>query len=418
LGIPWIKRYIAISHREYLKCCLAIQGAFMKYVYQDSTELPVQLDFIEDLKTFLDITSRVIPLENSIIEIKCRRKEAFQELKNRIEGMNYFEERLEILVRRLVNEIDIEDVVPCANVALQTCSEDLRKKREALETEWAKIDNRTPNEYKIFEGKILEVLSSFLISGVYGAEKRFKLSSGANGISGEIEGWVSGLQYHYDLGFKEETLTVEKLVGNLSLPGWTRTGILRKEEKIKLQDISEFLVSFLEYDTQKNVRIILENKKANRKFRIEGGEHRYFVYEDDKEITADKALEAFIDIESLSKIPEKIQAYFMENVHTYTLSKVLLDEEDAVSTNQIFDCLKVIAEQYGVIVQECLVKGHNKEEITIKMEEADGTRTEKYISRAEIYVQLAEIGSEGIEIAGILGVDSRTSIKNRKYLIV
>lgn len=390
----------------------------MKYIYQDSKELPVQRDFIEDLKTFLDITSRVIPLENSIIEIKCRHKETFQELKKRIEGMNYFEERLEVLLRKLVNEIDIEDVVPCANAVMQTCSEDLRRKRGALEAEWTKIENRTPNEYKNYEEEILEVLSSFLISGVYGAEKRLELSNNSSGISGEMDGWVSGLQYHYKLGFTEETLTVEKLLGNLSLPGWTRAGILRKEDKIKMQGLSEFLISFLEYDTQENVRIVLENKKSNRKFKIEGGEHRYFVYEDDKEITADKALEPFIDIKSLLSIPEKIQAYLKTHVHTYTLSQVLLDEEDAVSTNQIFDCLKVIAEQYGVIIQECLARGHNKEEIIIKMEEADGTRTEKYITRAEIYAQLAEIGSEGIEIAGILGVDSRTPIKDRKYLIV
>ena len=78
----------------------------------------------------------------------------------------------------------------------------------------------------------------------------------------------------------------------------------------------------------------------------------------------------------------------------------------------------MIAEQYGTIVHECLAKGHNKEEITIKLEEADGTRTEKYISRAEIYNQLSEIGSEGVELAGILGVDTRAQIKESKYLIV
>jgi len=185
-----------------------------------------------------------------------------------------------------------------------------------------------------------------------------------------------------------------------------------------MHNLSDFLITFLEYDTQKNVRMFLENKKANRKFRIEGGDHRYFVYEDDKEITSDKELGDFIDMENLARIPEKIQAYFRTSVSTYNLSKIFLDEEDAVSTNQIFDCLKVIAEQYGVIVQECLAKGHNKEEITIKMEEADGTRTEKYITKTEIYAQLAEVGSEGIEIAGILGVDSRTQIKDKKYLIV
>ncbi len=389
----------------------------MKYIYQDSTELPVQRDFIEDLKIFLEITSRVIPLENSIIEIKCRHKEALNELNNRISGMNLFEERLEIALKRLINEINTEDLVPCANAILQTCSENLGKKREVLEAEYRKIENGSAYEYKKFESKILEILSRFFISGVYGAEKRFELSSNASGVSGELKGSVSGLQYFYLLEFAEEPLTVEKLLGNLSLPGWTRTGILRKEEKIKMQDLSDFLVSYLEYDSQKNVRLTLENKKANRKFRVEGGGLRYFVYEDDKEITSDKQLGSFIDMEPLTKIPERIQEYLRMNIRGYTLLKVLLDEEDAISTNQIFDCLKVIAEQYGVIVQECLAKGHNKDEIIIKTEEADGTRTEKYLSRSEIYAQLAEVGGEGIEIAGILGVDCRISIRDKKYLI-
>ena len=182
----------------------------MKYIYQDSTELPVQRDFIEDLKTFLDITSRVIPLENSIIEIKCKHKEALNELNSRIHGMNNFEEKLDILLRKLVNEIDIEDVIPCANAIQQTCSENLGKKREVLEAEYTKIEKGTSHEYKKFEGKILEVLTRFLISGVYGAEKRFELSSTVDGISGEMEGSVSGLQYQYRLGFTEEVLDSRK----------------------------------------------------------------------------------------------------------------------------------------------------------------------------------------------------------------
>ena len=389
----------------------------MKYIYQDSTELPVQRDFIEDLKIFLEITSKVIPLENSIIEIKCRHKEALNELNNRINGMNLFEERLEIALKRLINEVNTEDLVPCSNAILQTCSENLEKKREVLEAEYRKIENGSAYEYKKFESKILEILSRFFISGVYGAEKRFELSSNVSGVSGELKGSVSGLQYFYLLEFAEEPLTVEKLLGNLSLPGWTRTGILRKEEKIKMQDLSDFLVSYLEYDSQKNVRLTVENKKANRKFRVEGGGLRYFVYEDDKEITSDNHLGSFIDMDLLTRIPERIQEYLRMNIRGYTLLKVLLDEEDAISTNQIFDCLKVIAEQYGVIVQECLAKGHNKDEIIIKTEEVDGTRTEKYLSKSEIYAQLAEVGGEGIEIAGILGVDSRTPIKDKKYLI-
>ncbi|MCQ1536580.1 chromosome segregation ATPase [Methanosarcina sp. KYL-1] len=390
----------------------------MKYIYQDSTELPIQRDFIEDLKVFIEITARVIPLENSIIELKCKNKEAILALNNKIKSLNVFEEKFNYMVKKLADEVNTEEVRPCVDAVLSKCSENIGQKRELLESESKKIGSGAAQEYQRIEEKILDILTLFLISGVYGAEKNFELSANGNGISGEMEGSVSGLQYVYKLVFAEESLTVEKLIGSLSLPGRTRTGLIRKEEKIKMLDISDFLVSSVEYDSQKNIRITLENKKANRKFRIEGGELKYFVYEDDKEITADKELGSLVDMGSLAKIPEKVQAYLKTNIRSYFLSKILLDEEDAVSNNQIFDCLKVIAEQYGAIVQECLTKGHNKEEITIKMEEADGTRTEKYITKAEIYTQLAEVGGEGVEIAGILGVDSKAQIKESKYLIV
>ncbi len=390
----------------------------MKYIYQDSTELPVQRDFIEDLKAFIDITAQVIPLENSILELKCKHKEALHQLNNRITGMDIFEEKLSSLVKKLANDIGTEDLISCADAILITCSENLGQKREILEIESRKIESGAAQEYQKIESKILEVLTPFLASGIYGAEKRFELSSNTNGVTGEMEGSISGLQYYYRLWFTEEPLTVERLIGNLNLPCWTKTGILRKEEKIKMQDLSEYLVSSFEYDSEKNIRLVLENKKSNRKFRIEGGGLKYFVYEDDREITADKELGALIDIKVLAKIPERVQNYLRTDIRTYTLSKVLLDEEDAISTNQIFDCLKVVAEQYGVIVHECLAKGSNREEITIKMEDADRTRTEKYISKTEIYTRLSDVGSEGVEIAEILGVDSRAQIKDRKYLIV
>src|SRR5665811_838141 len=140
----------------------------MKYVYQDSTELPVQRDFIEDLKSLIDITARVIPLENSIIELKCKNKEALHELNNRITGMNIFEEKLNSLVIKLVKDIGTEDLSPCTDAILLTCSENLEKKREILETESRKIENGIAQECQKIEIKVLEVLAPFLISGIYG----------------------------------------------------------------------------------------------------------------------------------------------------------------------------------------------------------------------------------------------------------
>jgi len=39
----------------------------MRYTFQDSTDFPVQRDFIQDLQNFIAISKAVIPLEKSVI---------------------------------------------------------------------------------------------------------------------------------------------------------------------------------------------------------------------------------------------------------------------------------------------------------------------------------------------------------------
>ena len=60
--------------------------------------------------------------------------------------------------------------------------------------------------------------------------------------------------------------------------------------------------------------------------------------------------------------------------------------------------------KYGVLINECISKGYNKEEIAIKIELPDGTRSEKYILRSELYTQLSEVGKEGLSLAEIMNV--------------
>jgi hypothetical protein len=87
------------------------------------------------------------------------------------------------------------------------------------------------------------------------------------------------------------------------------------------------------------------------------------------------------------------------------LKKIMLDGRDAIVNNEVFDCLKIIMEQYGDIVRECLDRGFVKNEITIKIERTDGTRTEKYVTKEELFNKLSELGTEGLELASILNVE-------------
>jgi hypothetical protein len=82
----------------------------------------------------------------------------------------------------------------------------------------------------------------------------------------------------------------------------------------------------------------------------------------------------------------------------------MLDGKNAIDENRIFECLKLIASIYGQLVAECIKRGYTKGEITIKIKEPEGFRTEKYLDKSEISKELLTLGNEGKEIAAGLGV--------------
>src|SRR5690606_35227340 len=100
----------------------------------------------------------------------------------------------------------------------------------------------------------------------------------------------------------------------------------------------------------------------------------------------------------------KLKNFFRESVGSERLRRITIDGRNAVEENKIFDCLKLIASIYGKLVTECLERGYTEGEITIKIEEPGGIRTEKYLKKSEIYRELSTIGSEGKELAALLRV--------------
>jgi len=83
--------------------------------------------------------------------------------------------------------------------------------------------------------------------------------------------------------------------------------------------------------------------------------------------------------------------------------------------------MKIIATQYAAIVSECIRRSSIKSEISVKIQTEDKTRTEKYISKDELYSSLANIGGDGLEIASLIGTDVTEREKpnsNNRYFIV
>ncbi len=391
-------------------------GDRMIYTYQDGTPLPVQRDLIQDLRNYIQCLEQVLPLENSIIEMKDAETEKVQSLNRQITDLKNFRERLLEFFRQTQYGDVSGALSPCIDEMTQILNEAVRKNREELENNSNRIRRELNSTIDQRKEKILNCLSPFMISSIYGASREYHIEYTDQMTKGTLTGYISGLEYTYALTFPDEKITVKKLLGKLNLPHMARSGVFSKEEKPKMEDLSGYIVQEMRYSGPEDFLLVLGNRK--NVFRIVCKNGFFSIYEDEQEITADETLFPLIDERELSEIPEKFVTYIRQNTPSFRLSGISVDEENALENNLIFDSMKIIAEQYCPIIQECMKRNNVKTEIVIKVQYEDGTRNEKYISKEEVYSSLANIGGEGLEIAGIIGVDTTSTRINNFYLIV
>lgn len=375
----------------------------MKYTFQDSTELPIQRDFIQDLQDFISISKETVPLEKSIIEIKQGNIKETAFFQDRLDEIDRFQKDVTDCIEKHAQGIESEDILQIKSRTIETCSATaLLKKNERLED----IDRQNRLaliEVRQLEDRILSTLSPFFETAIYNAENTYYASTEDRKLKGWQVSSVDGLRYEFELNFIQDTLKVEDFQ-KLSLPVRSKSGFLSREEKVKRLDVSDFHITNIEYGKY-NTKVAFEDKDADNRFIVSADDRTFLVMYGDHEITGDEKLAPAIDRDSLYLFIEKVKEFFTASVVLKRLVLIQMDGKNVVEENMLFDCLKLIAGIYGKLVRECIDRGYTKGEVTIKMEEPGSVRTEKYISKSEASGELSSIGPEGVELATILGVN-------------
>lgn len=392
----------------------------MIYTYQDGAELPIQRDFIQDLKNYVECLEKILPLENQIMELKDLEKDQGALFERKVSVLNSFKENLLHSMPANLDEEDAALLTPCVREIIDVCDKFIKKTHENYETDVSAMKRDSGAHIKAKEIEIIKILNPFLISSVYGAKRVYDISYHEH-LGGILYCYSSGLQFNYKLNFTDEKLTVQRLLGDFSLPVMATTGLFSKEHKPRVLNMAEFLILAIQYDDLYNFALELEFKKKIIKIVRKNG--NFSIYDEGRDITADPELASMIEESALQRIPKSIVEYIRKNVASFELTEILIDDDDAIANNLIFDCMKIIATQYGSIVSECIRRSPIKSEISIKVQLEDGTRTEKYISKEELYSSLANIGGDGLEIASLIGADATEGEKqlnnnNNRYFIV
>ncbi|MBC7086064.1 MAG: hypothetical protein H5T43_06855 [Methanomethylovorans sp.] len=377
----------------------------MRYTFQDSTDLPVQRDFIQDLSDLIEIVEKVLPLENDAIEINEIEMKAISSLENRIVSLEKFASDVKAYVKSISLNAENIEILECHNAIIDACDESVNNGLRNLKKELEQKKRDYEFQINEIERKMIPYLNSLFQNGIYGAIKAYYVRFDNGIMRGELKASISGIEYESELIYRNDPLFMREVHGNIQLPVWTKSGIIHKENKVKMLDVSDFIISNINFDGISYLEIIFENKKQDQRFKIISDSEGIQIFYEDSDITADKTLSQYIDMKIIESLNNEIKKYLEISIKSQKLKKVMLDGRDAIRNNEIFDCFKIIMEQYGDIVQECIDRGVSKNEITIKIERTDGTRTEKYVTKEEIFNKLAELGPEGLELASILNVE-------------
>lgn len=381
----------------------------MKYTFQDSTDLPVQRDFIEDLKNFVDACCKVLPVEKEAIEKNENYRKSTYSLEKALEELNSSNDKTVECVKSLDSDFAGHYLDEYKKSVLDACD---RAAHEGLEQVNLSLEKER-NDYNKFMNSIgsqvLSMLNPLFEGGIYGSHESYSMEAENGHLTGKKISTLGSMQSFFELGYSRSSVAIKDLIDTLFIPTWTRAGLISKEKKIKMEDLSEYLLKSFEYDGNEHVEASFSNKKADHSLKIISDGDEYSVIFDDTDITADPALFKSITLEEIDSLVNNLVEFARSNIASRKLVNLMSGDENAIYSNEVFDCLKAVAEQYSDIITQCRERGYVKGEITIKIEKEDGTRTEKYLDRSEIFNRLSELGSEGLEIAGILGVESSKS---------
>ena len=381
----------------------------MTFVFQNSKEMPIQKNFIDDLNNFLNLIEKILPIENKAIELNSQMKKEEERFEKESSILTKFSNELNDSQENLFKKYPFELVKKCGSTIKEFSMGCIKKQKEQMQIVLDDLTSCSKDEVDQMAEQIRTELEPFLWSRVYNVNKTQLITARNENVNGSIKIDINGLSYNYDVTYNEVTLQTKKFINDISIPIWSKGGLIHKEDRIKKLDISDYIIKRI-YNND-DFQLDLENKKGTKRVNVKVTDdirHASIIYIDEvvTDITSSEDLLPQVDFYKLGELIRVIKEYVDNeaNIASKTLTSIEIDEKDAIASNEIFDSIKIITSQYGEIVSEILENGFSKDEIIIKEIIKDGTRNEIFISIDEVSNRLSALGGEGLELIDLLNL--------------
>jgi len=394
----------------------------MKYLYGDSTEFQMQIDFLRLLNNFVETSVKTIKLENAVFDLKETIKDR-RRLKNSvIDEMDNFTMTVEnAIVGAVSRSKEQETIVKYA----QKSKEFLKKFIEDGKTNFT---NEIFQEIAQFEKKIEEAdegnrktLETFFIyDPIPIIFQIYTIKAVEKGFSARVQvDSEEGISCIFDIPCSESpfwkgNVRVRDFVKGVEIPARMKKPFLKKELVPDIVNIDDFLLGDLILSDKELEVVFRKRSDTNaQRFRLKmnlKGEFSVDVShaeENDveKSINAVPELKNELNILRLQELGEKIVE---KTNYLYpkkqTLKTITLKEKDIFHENLVYDLLQNVAKILSPTVAEIKKRSPSTMELSLKSEDESGKRNEIYLKKSEVKEKLNAIEEKGAKLLEILDV--------------
>lgn len=395
----------------------------MRFLYGDSTEFDLQIDFLRLLNNFVDTGVRTIKYENAIFDLKNNIIERKKYNASVIEDMNSFVLNVETAISEAVaSSKEQETLVKYADKSKEYFNKFIEESKIKFSDEILKEIAQLEKKIKEACEENRKILESFFIyDPIPIIDEKYTIRATEKGYSAELkidcEGGISSI---FQIASSESPLwrnyvRAHDFVKDVQIPARMKKPFLKKELVPDIVNINDFIIvdlvlsdKELEVIFRKRLDIKAEAFRLKMKF-----EKEFSVEVSEKE---DNGTERRIDdipelknemnylrLQELGlKIIEKTKYLYPKK---QKLETILLEEKDVFEENLVFELMQKVAVIFAPTIAEIRNHSPSGEELSLKSEDEHGTRHEIYLKRSEIKDKLDEIGDKGKTLSEILDIN-------------
>ena len=394
----------------------------MRFLYGDSTEFQMQIDFLRLLNNFVETSVRTVKFENAVFDLKEMIMDR-RRLKNSVtDEMDNFILTVERAIEGAVARSKEQETI----VKYADKSKEILKK--FIEDGKTKFSDEIFKEIAQFEKNIEEadeenrkILESFFIyDPIPVAGKKYIIKAAEKGYSANVrvdcEGGISCL---FDIAssespFWQDHVRARDFLKGIEIPFRMKKPFLKKELVPDIVSIDDFFLSDLIL-SDKELEVVFRKRpdiKAEQ-FRLKMILKEEFSVDVshaeengvEKSINAVPELKNELNMLRLQELGEKILEKTNELYpKKQKLVTIFLEERDVFEENLVFGLMQKVSEIFAPAVAEIKKHSPSGEELSLKSEDEYGTRHEIYLKKSEVKDKLNAIEEKGQKLLEVLGI--------------